>query len=117
MAAAEVVLRLKGPVTLGGVQVRLKTVQGESVAKDRKMTKRAYVADTRVHDLYQRLSGLQVLGLDDIVILHRYIAVGLLYESTSSLLGNGFVGVKGHLAEIIGRSCWCLAGVRMTCYD
>jgi hypothetical protein len=42
-----------------------------------------HVTDTRVHDLDQSLSGLEVLGLNDIIILNLDVAVRLLDKGTS----------------------------------
>jgi hypothetical protein len=98
VTTAEVILGLERPIAFGGVQVRLIATWHEFdiLTLTRKMTNPTYVAYTRVHDLDQCLSRLQVLGLDDIIVFHRDIAVGLLHKGTSSLLGDRFVGVEGH---------------------
>lgn len=53
------------------------------------------MTNTRIHDLDQSLSGLQVFGLNNIIILDIDVAVCLLDKSTSGSFRDLLLGV-GH---------------------
>jgi hypothetical protein len=70
-----------------------------------------HVTDTRVHDLDQSLSGLEVLGLNNIIILDLDVTVCLLDKGTSCSFRDLLLRV-GHC---VGRDRFLWKAGNMIC--